>query len=52
MHGQAVDEDPNALQSSSDDMREKLLQSLLERRLKQFTTDVRLAETSLPATCA
>jgi hypothetical protein len=33
-------EDSNALQFLSDELREKLLQTLLERRLKQFTLDV------------
>lgn len=37
---QAPEENPNALQSLSDESREKLLQTLLERRLKQFTLEV------------
>ncbi|CAL8460857.1 g388 [Coccomyxa elongata] len=37
----ALEENPNALQSLSDESREKLLQTLLERRLKQFTLEVR-----------
>ncbi len=41
MRVQALEDNPNALQYLSDDLREKLLQTLLERRLKQFTSDVR-----------
>jgi hypothetical protein len=37
---QGAEDDTSSLQSLSDDMREKLLQTLLERRLKRFTAEV------------
>lgn len=42
VHGvQGAEEDSNSLHFLSHDLREKLLQKLLERRLKLFTADVR-----------